>query len=256
MLRRLFTSTLLTTAAVAAFVAGAAQPQPDATKAPAPGGASAPATPAVNKGNLFSAITFADSAFGAEWSRLRAEAQARYPDLVLTRVEDLHVTVVYIGGDWKPEDLDRIRALALVAPAAAVPHTPEVVPLGRNNQVVAVEMHGASTVWADSVIAAKAALNRLGLKKPEGFDTNFRAHITLARASHNPPTPADSTALAGFRSWIGAKVAANPQKFALTIGPATRVLLLLAGTARPDGAPEYVTVEDFLAQQPVPPAAK
>jgi len=130
------------------------------------------------------------------------------------------------------------------------------VRLGRNNQVVAVELHGASTVWADSVVAAKDVLNRLGLKKPEGYDTNFRTHITLAQAGHSPPTPADSTDLAGFQSWMSAKVAENPQKFTVTIGPRTRVQLLLAGTTRPEGAPEYVTVEDFFEQQLAPPPAK
>jgi len=256
MIRRLFTSTFLTAAIAAALVAGSVQAQPDSTKAAVHSGGSVPTDKPVKKGNLFSAVSFGDSAFGAEWARLRAGAQERYPDLKLTKVEDLHVTVVYIGADWKPEDLDRIRAHALVVPTVPVRHTPEVVRLGRNNQVVAVELHGASTVWADSVVAAKDVLNRLGLKKPEGFDTNFRSHVTLAQAGHSPPTPADSTGLAGFLSWMGAKVAENPRKFTVTVGPTTRVQLLLAGTTRPDGAPEYVTVEEFLEQQLAPPPAK
>ena len=257
MIRRLFTSALPAAAIAAALVAGTLHAQPDSTKAGGrPPDRSALADQSVRKGNLFSAVSFAKSAFGREWSRLRAEAQTRYPDLRLTKVEDLHITVVYIGGDWRPEDLDRIRARALVVPAVSVRHTPEVVPLGRNNQVVAVEMHGASTVWADSVVAAKDALNRLGLKKPEGYDTNFRSHVTLAQAAHNPPTPADSTALAGFLSWMSAKVAEDPQKFSVTIGPRTKVLLLLAGATRPEGAPEYVTVEEFLKKHPASPAGK
>jgi hypothetical protein len=106
------------------------------------------------------------------------------------------------------------------------------------------------------VVAAKDTLNRLGLKRPERYDTNFRSHITLAQAKNSPPTPADSTALAGFMSWMGSKVAENPRKFTVTIGPTTRVLLLLAGTTRPEGAPQYVTVEDFLKQQKTPTPAK
>ena len=250
MIRRFLTSTLPTAAIAAALVAGSVQAQPDSTKAAVRSGESVPTVITVKRGNLFSAVSFAKSPFGAEWTRLRADAQARYPDLRLTRVEDLHITVVYIGADWKPEDLDRIRARALVVPAIPVRHTPEVVRLGRNNQVVAVELHGTSTLWADSVIAAKDVLNRLGLKKPEGYDTNFRTHITLAQARHTPPTPADSTALAGFLSWMGSKVAENPQKFTVTVGPTTRVLLLLAGATRPEGAPEYVTVEEFLKKHP------
>ena len=256
MIKRLFTSTLPAAAIAAALLAGAVHAQSDSTKAAAGSRDSALTARSVKKGNLFSAVSFADSALGVEWSGLRGEAQEQYPDLELTKVEDLHITVVYIGGDWKPEDLDRIRALALVVPAVPVRLTPEVVRLGRNNQVVAVELHGSSTIWADSVIAAKDTLNRLGLKKPEGFDTNFRTHITLAQAGHSPPTPADSTGLAGFLSWMGAKVAENPQKFTVTVGPKTRVQLLLAGATRPEGAPEYITVEDFLEQQLASPVGK
>jgi 2'-5' RNA ligase len=256
MIRHLFKSTLATAAIAATLVAGNVHAQTDSAKAAVRPGGGVLAEKGVRKGNLFSAVSFADSAFGVEWARLRAEAQARYPDLKLTKVQDLHVTVVYIGGDWKPEDLDRIRAHALVVPTVPVHMTPEVVPLGRNNQVVAVELHGTPTVWADSVVAAKDALNRLGLKKPESYDTNFRTHITLAQAAHNPPTTADSTALAGFLKWMGSKVAENPQKFTVTVGPTTRVLLLLAGATRPEGAPEYVTVEDFLKQQLASPPGK
>jgi 2'-5' RNA ligase len=253
MIQRLFTSALPTAAVVAALVAGTAHAAPsDSTKAEVRAGRTAPADTTVRKGSLFSAVCFGDSAFGAEWSRLRADAQTRFPDLKLTNVEDLHITVVYIGRDWKPEDLDRIRAHALVVPVVPVHFTPEVVPLGHNNQVVVVELHGTPTVWADSVVAAKDVLNRLGLKRPEAYDTNFRTHITLAEARHSPPTPADSTALAGFRSWMAAKVGADPRKFEVTLGPATRVSLLLAGATRPAGAPEYIPVEEFLKQHPVP----
>jgi 2'-5' RNA ligase len=256
MFQRLLTSTLPTVAIAAALVAGTAHAQQDSTKSAAAYGGSARTERSVRKGNLFSAISFADSGFGAEWSRLLTDAQARYPGLKLTNREDLHVTVVFIGADWKPEDLGTLRALALVVPRAPVRLAPEVVRLGRNSQVVAVEMHAASTAWADSVVAAKAALNRLGLKKPEGYDTNFRTHITLAQAKHTPPTPADSTDLAGFQSWMGAKVAEDPGKFTLTLGPTTRVQLLLAGATRPEGAPEYIPVEDFLERQPAPPPGK
>jgi len=250
MFRRLFTSTLLTAAIAAALVTGPAQAQPDSTKAAVRSGGSVPTDKPVRKGNLFSAVSFGDSAFGVEWARLRAGAQERFPDLRLTKVEDLHITVAYIGANWRPEDLDRIRALALVVPAAPVRHTPEVVRLGRNSHVVAVELHGASTAWADAVVAAKDSLNRLGLKRPESYDSNFRSHVTLAQVKNNPPTPADSTALADFLSWMAAKVAENPGKYSVTIGPTTRVRLLLAGTTRPDGAPEYVTVEEFLRKHP------
>jgi len=257
MIQRLFTSTLATAALLAALVAGTAHAAaPDTAKAAAGPGTGVLTDTSVRKGSMFSAVCLGDSAFGAAWSNLRAEAQSRFPGLRMTKVEDLHITVVYIGGGWKAEDLDRIRAHALVVPAAAVRCTPEVVPLGHNNQVVAVELHGTPTVWADSVVAAKAVLNQLGLKRPESYDSNFLTHVTLAQAAHSPPSQADSTELAGFRTWMSAKVAEDPGKFALTVGPATRVLLLLAGATRPEGAPEYITVEEFLKQHPAPPPGK
>ncbi|TFG86843.1 MAG: hypothetical protein E4H17_03845, partial [Gemmatimonadales bacterium] len=107
MIRRLLTSTLLTTVIAAALVAGSVQAQPDSTKSGVRSGGSVPTDKPVRKGNLFSAVSFGDSAFGAEWAGLRAGAQERYPDLNLTKVEDLHITVAYIGAGWKPEDLDR-----------------------------------------------------------------------------------------------------------------------------------------------------
>jgi hypothetical protein len=89
-------------------------------------------------GSLFSTIACAPTPLGQEWANLRDEAAARFPGLRLTTVEDLHVTVVYVGPDWKVEDLGRIRALALVAPSEAVTFRPEVVRFGRNGHVVVV----------------------------------------------------------------------------------------------------------------------
>lgn len=256
MKRHLFAPALLLVAITAALIALPAQAQTDSAATPARSAGSAPAEKVVKTGFLFSAISFAESAFGVEWSRLRAEAQVKFPELKLATAGDLHITVVYIGGDWKAEDLDRIRAHALVVPASPGRMTPEVVRMGRNNQVVAVEEHGAPQAWTDSVIAAKSEMNRLGLKKPDNYDASFRTHITLAEARHNPPSAADSTALAGFAAWITPKVAEAPAKFSVEVGPRTRIQLLLAGATRPEGAPEYITVEEFLAARSAPARAK
>ncbi len=204
----------------------------------------------VKRGSLFSAIPCADTPFGAEWARLLPAAQARFPGLKLTRVEDLHVTVVYFGPAWKPQDLPRIGPLALTGPASPLVCTPEVVALGANDHVVAVELHLPSPAWGEAVTAAKHELNRLGLKPPDTYDTRFRPHLTLAQAAHNPPAATDAADLAAFLAWMQTEIARNPQKFALTLGPATPVRLLLAGTARPENAPEYVTVEDFMRRPP------
>ena len=256
MRRRLFTSILPLAALIASLIAVPTQAQPDSTATRPHSVGNASEERVVKRGFLFSAISCGESAFGMEWSRLRAEAQTKFPELKLAKAEDLHITVIYIGGDWRTEDLDRIRAHALVVPASPGRMTPEVVRMGRNSQVVAVEQHGAPQAWTDSVIAARSELNRLGLKKPDNYDTSFRTHITLAEARHNPPSESDSTELAGFMAWITPKVAAAPAKFSVEVGPKTRVELLLAGATRPEGAPEYITVEDFLEAQQAPTPAK
>jgi 2'-5' RNA ligase len=240
---------------IATLISIPAQAQPDSTATRAGSVTSTPAEKVVKQGFLFSAISFGDPASGGEWSRLRAEAQVKFPDLKLTRPEDLHITVVY-AGDWKADDLDRVRAHALVVPASPGRMTPEVVRTGRNNQVVAGELHGAPQAWTDPVIAAKSALNRLGLKKAEGYDTSFRTHITLAQARSSPPSQADSTGLAGFMAWITPKIAEAPAKFSVEVGPKTRVELLPAGATRHEGSPEYIAVEAFLETQQAAAPAK
>jgi hypothetical protein len=91
-------------------------------------------------------------------------------------------------------------------------------------------------------------MNRLGLKKPEGFDAAYRPHVTLASARNNPPDPSETAALEGLRSWIAEKAAAAPARFTVTVGPDTPIRLWLAGTTRPPGAPEYVDLEDVLSR--------
>ena len=250
-------ATILSVALIGAvLMAGAGPARADTAATTAPSRDSLLAARGVRKGYLFSAVSFADSAFGVEWGRLRPEAATRFPDLKLANPEDLHITVVYIGGDWKVDDLDRIRPHALVAPAGSGRMTPEVVRMGRNDQVVAVELHGAPAAWTDSVIAEKSALNRLGLKRPDAYDSSFRTHITLAEARHVPPTSAGSTQLADFQTWIVPRIAADASRFSVTVGPKTGVRLWLAGATRPEGAPEYVTVEDFLERQLGPAAGR
>jgi hypothetical protein len=164
----------------------------------------------------------------------------------LTTGEDLHVTVVYIGGGWRPEDLGLIGAFALVFPTGVLCLTPEVVRLGVSKHVVAVELHGPPEIWAYAVPDAKRELNRLGIKRPDSYDENFRPHVTLARAAGSRPTEAEAQALDAFQSWLEEKVELDPGAFTLAFGPETRVRLWLAGATRPAGAPEYIPVEDLL----------
>lgn len=199
------------------------------------------------EGSLFSTIPCAGTPLGREWSRLRGEAEALFPGLRLTRVEDLHITVVYIGGDWNREDLEAIRTHALPRPRETVSFRPEAVRMGRNGHVVAVEMHGAPEAWGAFVVAAKAELNQLGLKRPDRYDTEFRPHVTLASARKSPPDETEAAALDDLRTWIAQKVAEDASRFTVTVGPGTPIRLWLAGTTRPPGSPEYVDLTDTLS---------
>jgi hypothetical protein len=243
-------------ALAAAFVVGPAQAQPLPTVPAATAAETANREKEPPKGALFSVLSLAGSPLESEWSRLRPDAGAKFPGLELTATADLHVTIVYVGPDWKIEDLDRVRPLALIVPATTGRLSPEVVRMGRNDQVVAVELHGAPVAWSDSVVAAKRELNRLGLKNGDGYDSSFRPHVTLAEARHSPPTAADGVELAEFAKWISSKVAGAPEAFSVTVGPGSRLALWLAGATRPEGGGEYVSVETFLEKSKgtVPPS--
>ncbi len=210
----------------------------------------APVPPAETRpaGSLFSTIPCASTPLGREWATLREEAAIRFPGLRLTRVEDLHITVVYLGGGWKTDDLDAIRPHALVGPREPVSFRPEVVRMGRDGQVVAVEMHGAPETWVASVVAGKGELNRLGLKKPDRYDPEFRPHVTLASARKSTPDATEAASLDELRSWLAGRLAADASRFTVTVGPDTPIRLWLAGTTRPPGSPEYVDLEDPLTR--------
>jgi 2'-5' RNA ligase len=236
------TATAILVAATALGLAASCSVRP----APAAG---PPAVEGHPGGSLFSTIPCAATPLGAEWSKLLAEAGSRFPRLRLTRVEDLHITIVYLGADWKIEDLETIRALALVGPREAVSLRPEVVRMGRKGHVVAVEMHGAPEGWATSLVAAKDELNRRRLKKAEEYDASFRPHVTLASARQSPPDDTDVAALDEFRSWLAEKIAEDEGRFGVTVGPRTPVRLWLAGMTRPPGAPAYVDLADALTER-------
>lgn len=211
--------------------------------------ASRPESRAHPGGALFSTIPCADTPIGRAWSELRAEAGARFPGLKLTRVEDLHLTVVYVGDGWKVEDLEEIRARARPGPRETASLRPEVVRMGRHGHVVAVELHGAPEPWVEAVIAARGDLTLRGLKKADRYDATFRPHVTVASATISPPGEAEAAALEELRSWLAAKVAVDASRFALVVGPGTPVRLWLAGTPRPPGSADYVDLDEVLARR-------
>lgn len=224
-----------------------AETPPAPTSAPgssasAPAGAAGPEEPA--SGFLFSAIPLAGSPLARAWSVWRAEALAAFPRLELTLPEDLHVTVVYVG-PWRRETLPALRTRAQVRPSSEVRLSPAVARFGREGQALVVELSPATRGWSDAVVAAKAELNRLGLKRPDRYDETFRPHVTLAEARRGEPTEETGADLAACETWLRARLAADAAAFTVTFGPETPVVLLVAGLDRPAGAPRYLPVDEL-----------
>lgn len=232
--RRRRGSALALLALAAPFAACAARPAASAIS---------PASAARPGGSLFSTIPCAQTPLGRAWARLRPEAAARFPGLELTRVEDLHVTVVYVGPGWQKEALAPTRALALVAPRESFASRPEITRLGETAHVLVAELRDAPATWLADVAAAKAEMNRLGLKKSDRYDAQFRPHVTLASAKSRPPGPAEAEALGALLAWLRTEVAVGPDAWIVPLGPRSPVRFWLAGLERPEDAPEYVDLE-------------
>ena len=159
------------------------------------------------------------------------------------------MTVVYVGPGWRTEDLGRIRALALVAPRELRSVRPEIARFGATGHVVVAELRDAPASWLSEVAAAKVEMNRLGLKRPDHYDAEFRPHVTLASARNRPPDASEAVALDALRAWVAAEAEAKPDAWVIPLGPDSPVRLWLAGLARPAGAPEYVDL-DVVAPSP------
>ena len=215
--------------------------------APAPPAAAAPTPPRPAAGDLFSTIPCAGTSLGRTWAELLPEARTRFPGVNLTRVEDLHVTVVYVGPGWSREELGRIRALALATPREPFTSHPEITRFGATGHVVVAELKDAPAAWLSDVAAAKAEMNRLGLKRPDRYDAEFHPHVTLAASRRRPPAPADAAELDALRAWLAARASAAPADFAVALGPETPARLWLAGLPRPAGAAEYVDLDGSAA---------
>jgi 2'-5' RNA ligase len=197
-----------------------------------------------NKGNLFSAVLFADTALGQRWAELRPEAEKLFPGLKMKAVADLHVTVIYIGEDWTIENLPALRKAMTVTIPGTLRLSPEVALIGRNQHVVVVDMKGIPESLQAQIFAVKAALNQAGLKKPEAYDASFRPHVTLAEARSSPPSEQQARELKAFKAWITPRL--DLPTLSVVLEPSMPIRLLLAEATRPAPLPEYIPVEKFL----------
>lgn len=204
-------------------------------------------TDSINYGYLFSAILFRDTPLGEQWAKLKPEAESLYPNLKLKTKDDLHVTVIYIGKDWKKIPFDTLRAAMSVNITDTSYLVPEISVFGKNNNVVAVELKGISENLLNTIIAVKDKLNKAGLKKPEAYDRSFRAHVTLAETKDYQPNKEQLSELKRFREWICTRL--DLSSLSLIIHPGMPVELMLAGATRPNSVPEYISVKAFYANQ-------
>lgn len=196
------------------------------------------------RGNLFSAILVGDTPLGQRWAALRAEAEKLFPALKMKAVEDLHVTVIYIGADWAVGDLPRLRRAMADAIGEPVRLTPGIAIIGRDRQVAVVDLKGLPQSMHDRIVRLKAELNQAGLKKPESYDASFRPHVTLAEARDKPPTAEQAQQLNAFQAWIAGRL--DLSTLDIVLEPAMTIQLLLAEASRPAPIPEYITVDRFL----------
>ena len=197
----------------------------------------------LKKGYLFSALPFDNTNIGKKWAQIRAEAEVLFPNLKIKKTPDLHITLVYIG-DWDLKNYNQYERTALVAPSEDQTLHLEPVQMGRNKQVIALELHGISNNWTQKVVKAKDDLNKLNLKKVDSYDSNFRAHITLAEAKSKTPTETELKELEEFNKWISSKL--SESDLTVVINSENKPQLLLAGSSHPRTNADYVEVSVFL----------
>lgn len=193
------------------------------------------------RGLLFSAFLFDRTPLAERWAVLRPEAERLFPALKLKAIADLHVTVVYIGGEWDAEKLAGLRQAVTLPLREAVALVPEVAFFGRGNRVVAIELQGFPDEFRERVIGIKKSLSQAGVKRPEPYDDTFRPHVTLAEAPDSPPTGEQARQLDAFRLWINERL--DLTTLQVTLDPGMPIRWLLADAPRSAPFPEYVPVE-------------
>ena len=192
----------------------------------------------LNKGTLFTAIKFTDTELGKRWAKLLPEAEKLFLNITLTSEKDLHMTVVFIGGNWQIENLEALRKAIPAHFTETVHLNPEIGYIGQNNQVVCVLLKGIPDQVETQFILLKAKLNKAGLKGPDRYDGSFDAHVTFAQSRNVEQ-------LKAFKEWITSQLDLSTMH--LVLDPSMPIQFLLAGATRPTPGPAYITVDSFLA---------
>lgn len=199
----------------------------------------------VKRGALFSGILMGHTALATQWARHLPDAINRFPNLRFTKRVNLHLTLVHVGKDWTYQALQKVEHELTPGPFQTEKLTPKLELFGRFQQVVAVELTGASQDWLQRIVDSRVRLQQVGFRKGDTYDTRVRLHLTLAQIPKNgEPDENQKRELAELITWLPKQEGirqALEQEVVLAAG--TRVDLLLA-----TGASDYITIPEWIEE--------
>ena len=151
---------------------------------------------------LFSALPLGKTKFAKEWGKARKELSKKFPGLAFEKTENLHVTLSFMGGGWKPEDAELMESYALNGPDLSsgplvMKGAPEL--FGPRKQVVALDLTPVPTEWAARLMRDRQTLTDKGFRKRDAYDDVFKPHVSLASA---PKPDEQREELARFQAWM------------------------------------------------------
>ncbi len=151
---------------------------------------------------LFSALPLGKTKFAKEWGKAQKELSKKFPGLAFEKTENLHVTLSFMGGGWKPEDAELMEKYALNGPdlsSGSLVMKGAAELFGPKKQVVALDLTPVPTEWATRLMMDRQTLTDKGFRKRDAYDDVFKPHVSLASA---PKPDEQREELARFKAWM------------------------------------------------------
>jgi hypothetical protein len=196
----------------------------------------------IGKGNLFSALSV-EKSFRAKWEKIYPEAVKKFNLLEFNHPQDLHITVFYIGSDWKMNLIDKLKPLLQISPTAASVDSGVQLSEMSDGKIIALRIVDFPHSWKEAIEKTNRVLNEMGLKRPDRWDNDFEAHISLAEARKSIPSEGERSQLDAFRKWIDEQMHIKSLRISLSPSPANT--LFLSNVSRTSGT-KYITLDDFI----------
>ena len=151
---------------------------------------------------LFSALPLGKTKFAKEWGKAQKELAKKFPGLAFEKVENLHVTLSFMGPGWNPAATEEMEKLSLDGPDLSsgplkMNGTPDL--FGPNKQVVALALTPVPGEWAARLMKNRDEATAKGFRKRDRYDDVFKPHISLASA---PKPEEQREELARFQAWM------------------------------------------------------